>query len=172
METDQTPIKREIKTIALWKTTKMDNNDLALKLNESQRFVKNCIAKYKTLVKNQIEARLAERAHNRRVVSDSMIDEINDYWWKNKNKLLTISKIREEVWKDRTNIDLPWHSTLASILRTKLWMSYRTLATRHPKTTQKEHKQQFIEASIVQMKLSQQQIELVYIDEFSLSWRN
>ena len=79
METDQTPIKRVIKIIALWKTTKMDHNDLALKLHKSQRFVKNCIAKYKTLVKNQIEARLAERAPNRRVVSDSMIDEVNDY---------------------------------------------------------------------------------------------
>ena len=43
---------------------------------KSQRFVKNCIAKYKTLVINQIEARLAERAHNRRVVSDSMIDKL------------------------------------------------------------------------------------------------
>ena len=58
-----------------------------MKLYKSQRFVKNCIVKYKTLVKNQIEAQIAERAHNGRVVNDSMIDEIDDYWWKKFKKI-------------------------------------------------------------------------------------
>ena len=92
METDQTPIQKEIKTITLWKTMKIYHNDLALKLHESQRFIKNCITKYKARVKTQIEARIAKKAHNRRVVSDSMIDEINDYWLKIKISYLKFQR--------------------------------------------------------------------------------
>ena len=79
MEIDLTLIQRDIITITLWRTTKIGHNDLALKLHESQRFVNNCIAKYKTLVKNHIKAQISDGANNKRVVSDSMIDEINNY---------------------------------------------------------------------------------------------
>ena len=98
-----------------------------------------------------------------------MIDEINQYCWKNKNKPLTIQKIKEEVWKDNKNSDPPSNSTIAKILKTKLMMNYRTLTTRHPKSVLAENNRKFIEASILQLQLSKQLIQLIYIVEFHLT---
>ena len=132
MERDQSASASEIETIFLWKTTKLRYDDLALKLQRSTFYVRNCISKYRKLVKKQTKYWKFEGARSSRVVNDLMIDEIDQYCWKNKNKPLTIQKIKEEVWKDNKNSDPPSNSTIAKILKTKLRMSYRTLATRHP----------------------------------------
>ena len=172
MEIEQWPTPSEIEAVVLWRTTRLGFDDLAQRLQKSTWYVKNCVIKYKKLVKEQKEKRKRERARKRRVVSDLMIENIDRYCCKNKNKALTIAKIKEEVWKNKNYSDPPWNSTIARILKTKLRMSYRTLATRHPKSVQEEQLNMFIEASAIQMQLSQRRIQLVFVDEFHLSWRN
>ena len=172
MEIEQWPTPSEIEAVVLWRTTRLGFDDLAQKLQKSTWYVKNCVIKYKKLVKEQKEKRKRERARKRRVVSDLMIENIDRYCCKNKNKALTIAKIKEEVWKNKNYSDPPWNSTIARILKTKQRMSYRTLATRHPKSVQEEQLNMFIEASAIQMQLSQRRIQLVFVDEFHLSWRN
>ena len=69
--------------------------------------MKNCVIKYKKLVKEQKEKRKREHARKRRVVSDLMIENIDRYCCKNKNYPLTIAKIKEEVWLNKNYSDPP-----------------------------------------------------------------
>ena len=48
-------------------------------------------------------------------------------------------------------------------------MSYGTLAKCHLKSVHEEQLNMFIEASAIQMQLSQRRIQLVFVDEFDLS---
>ena len=68
--------------------------------------MKNCVIKYKKLYKDLKEKRKRERARKRRIISDLMIENIDRYCCKNKNKLLTIANIKEEVRKNKNYSDL------------------------------------------------------------------
>ena len=169
---DQHVTDNELKVVVMWRTTKLGYNDIAAKLNETSIFVKDCIKNYKKFVREQKKLRKQENAKRRRVIGEEKIVKINEYCWKNRNKQLTIAKIKEGVWKNKDFQHLPWNSTISKVLKKKLKMSYRTLSTRHPKSIQGGQKQLFLESALIQMQLSQKSIQLIFVDEFNLTWRN
>ena len=77
IERDQSASASEIETIFLWKTTKLGYDYLTLKLQRSTFYVRNCILKYRKLVKKQTKKWKFEGARSRIVVDDLMIDEID-----------------------------------------------------------------------------------------------
>ena len=78
---------------------------------------------------------------------------------------------RGSLEKNKDFQHLPWNSTISKVLKKKLKMSYRTFSSRHPKSIQGGQKQLFLESALIQIQLSQKSIQLIFVDEFNLTWR-
>ena len=169
---DELEAECETKTIALWRTTKLRYCDIALKLGKSLVYVQECVRKYKKLVKEQKKVKRMKSSQRRRVISQEMVNRIDRFCWKNRNRPLTLGEIKEGVWRQSNQNKPPWNSTIAKVLKSKLRMSYRTLSTRHPKTKLEDQSRLYFESSLIQTLLAQQSWYLVFIDEFHLASRN
>ena len=151
------------------RTTKLKHEDLPLLLNENYWHVKRIIENYKKLVKEQKKIRRFEASQKRRIITDRIVSKMDEYCWKNKNMPLTIREIKKGQWRNNRMSKPPWNSTIASVLKKKLRMSFRTLATRHPKTKQIYQERLYCESVLIQTLLPQKSISLVFVDEFHLS---
>ena len=172
MNIDQQVTESELEVIVLWKTSRLSNANLALKTHQTLQFVESSIKQYKMRVKEQKILRKQNSAKKRRVIDEAQVERIKEYWWRNRSHMLTIRKIKDNWWKNKNTTSIPSNSTIRKVLKRKLRMSYKTLSTRHPKSTQANQQQLFLQSALIQLQLSKNNIQFVFIDEFSLTWRN
>ena len=74
-------------------------------------------------------------------------------------------------WGKHLDETPPSKTTIASILKKELGMSYKVLQTKNTKVTKPEQERLFCESLAVQLWLRDAGFELKYVDEFSFSSR-
>ena len=99
--------KTKIETIYYWRSSKMKISSIALKLNISKYFVKETIEKYKALAKKQLRQNILRRNTKRSVINGDKLDQINDFWQSNSNKIIRIKDIKRNIWSNCTNSKVP-----------------------------------------------------------------
>ena len=97
------------------------------------------------------------------IISDAKIQEIREFWMRNRNSPLRLADIRKGVWKSDDDSQKPCYSTLSNVLRRKLRISYRILRPRHHKTTTRYHVRLYWEGVMIQNILSNKFYELIFI---------
>ena len=106
------------------------------------------------------------------VINEDKIGQIKEFWEANSNKIIHINDIKKNVWNNYSNNIIPWNSTISTVLRKKLRMSYKLLKARHPKTFTSESKRLYIEVVLIQSILGSNGYEIILIDEFQITNRN
>ena len=117
MRVDKQVEDLEVKLITLWRTTRLSYADLALKTHKTPIFVEKWIKEFKKWVKDQKKIRKRDSSNKRRVIDERQIDQINDYWWRNRSHQLTLRKIKDEIWKNKNISDIPSNSTIGNVLK-------------------------------------------------------
>ena len=106
----------ELKVVVMQRTTKLGNNDIAAKLNETIIFVKDCNKTIRSL-REQKKLRKQENVKGRRVIGEEKIVKIIEYCWKNKNKQLTNSQDKRGSLENKDFQHLPWNLTISKVLK-------------------------------------------------------
>ena len=131
------------------------------------------IKEYKRAVKTLLKLNRLKAAEKRIAITPNKIEEIRLFWIKNAAKgVIAINDVKKEVWKNNDENCGPWNSTIASVMKKKLKMSYRILYNQHPKVTHPDHKALYYQSVLIQLLLKSDSFELIYVDEFSISGRN
>ena len=160
------------KAIYLWRSTKLSIKKIALKLKTDHEFVKRSIHEYKKAVRNQLKINKLKAASNKLAISPEKIEEIKVFWKENNGKMIRTQDVRAGVWKANENDRIPWSTTISLVMKKKLRMSYKVLSTQHPKVASENHKNLYCESILIQFLLMNDSLELIYVDEFSISGRN
>ena len=107
---------------------------------------------------------------NKRIKLDhSKLQIIEDYCTKFRFSALTLGDLKRYLIE---KVGGAWNiseSTISRALRTKLNMTYKKINKVHPTTASNSNKQKLIEAAAIQIKLSQQGVIWIFIDEFKYS---
>ena len=130
--------------------------------------VKDTISDYKNKVKAIVHKNKIEALKARKIISKDKIGQILKFWKENASRPLTIRDIKTGVWMKQQEIS-PSDKTISRALKSDLRISYRTLSTLHPKTQTHDHIRAYWEWVIIQSKFINNDWELVFIDEFSIS---
>ena len=155
----------QIQVIYLWRTTKLSQKSIAMKLNLSLYFVRSAVRAYKARVKQMIKLNREKSNKCREKITPEQIEEIRCFFMTNKNKALTLNDVKEAVWRDQPPDVTPTDPTVSKVLKTKLWMSYRRLSKHPPKILRDEHIRSFWEAVMIQTILRSNFYELIFIDD-------
>ena len=162
----------QLESLFLWRSTKLPLNSIWHKVGVDVEFVKQTIKTYKRLMKKQLRYNVVNTNKRRSIISDDKILAVKEIWLRNRNKPLRLADIRDGVWRNDDDSQKPCYSTLSNVLRRKLRMSYRILRPRHHKTTTQDHVRLNWEWVMIQNILSNKLYELIFIDEFYISFRN
>ena len=162
----------QLESLFLWRSTKLPLNSIWHKVGVDVEFVKQTIKTYKRLMKKQLRYNVVNANKRRSIISDDKILAVKEFWLRNRNKPLRLADIRDGVWRNDDDSQKPCYSTLSNVLRRKLRMSYRILRPRHHKTTTQDHARLYWEGVMIQNILSNKLYELIFIDEFNISFRN
>ena len=138
-----------------------------LKLDFSKEKVAECISNYKRQVWALLKLNKFISFARKRIIDDSKVEEIKEYWQRNSHKPLRLCGIKSGIWEKEEK--MPCNSTLAQTLKEKLNMSYRVLSIRPPKTRTHEHLRSYCESVMTQCILYERGFECIYIDEFHIS---
>ena len=160
------------KAIYLWRSTKLSIKKIALKLKTDHEFVKRSIHEYKKAVRNQLKINKLKAASNKLAISQEKIEEIKVFWKENNGKMIRIQDVRAGVWEANENDRITWSTTISLVIKKKLRMSYKVLSIQHPKVASEDHKNLYCESILIQFLLMNDSLELIYVDEFSISGRN
>ena len=79
--------------------------------------------------------------------------------------------MKNAIWPDSISSYIPSNSTVGSIMKRELKMSYHLLEKKQRKVTQEDGVRKFIQAFALQIQLNKCETELIFIDEFSFSSR-
>ena len=104
-------------------------------------------------------------------MSPEHIMKIKDYLDYNEHRPICARDVIKAVWAPQENECSPSDSTIYSILKKEFKMSYRLLEKKHMKSVDNLGTRKFIQAFSLQLKLSRDNIEIIYVDEFSFSSR-
>ena len=159
------------KVIYLWRSTHYSNQEIAFKLDLKEIIVSKYIAEYKRAVKTQLRINKLQATEKRAVVSPSKTEEIRTFWKQSAGKIITIRDIKKRVWNTNNRCWRPWDSTIASVIKKKLRMSYRVLKKLHSKVALEDQKTLYCQSVFTQFLMKSDLFELVYIDDFSISGR-
>ena len=159
------------KVIYLWRSKHYSNQEIAFKLNLKEIMVSKYIAEYERAVNAQLKNNKLQATEKRAVVSSSKAEEIRTFWKQSAGKIITIREIKKGVWNTNNRCRRPWDSTIASVMKKKLRMSYRVLKKQHPKVALEDQKTLYCHSVLIQLLMKSDLFELVYIDEFSISGR-
>ena len=116
------------------------------------------------------------KKHNRRFLNKKrkvnleIIELVNEYWQEHKYINFTLDDLRYYLNNkkgDDWNIS---NSTLARLLKRDIRMSYKKVNRVHPSIALHENKRKMLEAVALQIKLVQNEVTVIYIDEFKYSW--
>ena len=103
----------------------------------------------------------------KRIIDDSRVEEIKDYWQRNSYKPLRLCDIKRGIWEKEEKMQ--FNSTLAQTPKKKLNMSYQVLSIRPLKTRTHEHLRSYCELVMTQCILYERGFECIYINEFHIS---
>ena len=136
-----------------------------------KEIVNKILSKYRRLVKQQCNENKKKRSGKRFVVSSEHIMKIKDYLDYNEHRPICARDVIKAVWAPQDNECSPLDSTFYSILKKEFKMSYRLLEKKYMKSVYHLGKRKFIQIFSLQLKLSRDNIEIIYVDEFSFSSR-
>ena len=152
----------QTRAIYLWRTTKLSQKSIAMKLDLSMYFVRSAVRAYKARVKQMIKLNREKSNKRREKVTPEQIDEIRSFFVMNKNKALTLGDVKEAVWKGQPPSVVPTDPTISRVLKAKLRMSYRRLNKHPPKILRGDHVRSFWEAVMIQTILRSNLYEIIY----------
>ena len=133
----------QTRAIYLWRTTKLFQKSIAMKLDLSMYFVRSALRAYKARVKQMIKLNREKSNKRREKVTPKQIDEIRSFFVANKNKALTLGDVKEAVWKGQPPSVALTDPTISGVLKAKLRMSYRRLSKHPPKIRRGDHVRSF-----------------------------
>ena len=161
----------EEEVIALWRINKYSIKSISARTQIPKEIVNKILSKYRRLVKQQCNENKKKRSGKRFVVSPGHIMKIKDYLDYNEHRPICARDVIKAVWAPQDNECSPSDSTIYSILKKEFKMSYRLLEKKHMKSVDHLGTRKFIQAFSLQLKLSRDNIEIIYVDEFSFSSR-
>ena len=97
------------------------------------------------------------------------IDDIQNGLWTKEPQSVVSDQV--ENAKEAEEV-IPAKSTIARALRRELKMSYKVVKLKHSKTQTVEHKRGYLEFVLLYKRLILSKYEMIYIDEFALSYLN
>ena len=157
--------------ILLWKLNKYSVKSIAMITNTSKEFVCEWISKYKRGVKKLCKIKQRNSWRKRKIVTNDIIEKIREFCCNPKHQPITIKKIKRCINNQKHTAEFLSYTTVRSILRNELKMSYKILHKCHKKVMTKEHMCLFAESLSLQLKMYYAIYEVIYIDEFSFSSR-
>ena len=163
--------QKEEEIIALWRINKYSIKSISAKTQVLKEAVNKILSKYRKLVKQQRNARKKKRWGKRFAVLSEQIVKIKNYLECNKHRPICVRDLKKAIWPQMDNQRAPSDSTICSILKREFWMSYRLLEKKNIKSINPPGTRKFIQALSLQFKLTRDNIEMIYVDEFSFSSR-
>ena len=185
-EKDDDTTKQQLEIIHIWQWSKANINKIATRLQVPLSMVRIAIKKYKLKAKAMLRRNKACSNKRRKLIDYEEVQRMDTFCTSNSHKLLTIEDIQNSLWsrdfpnagsyhienvKEREEA-IPSKSTIARALKRELKMSYKVVNLKHSKTQTIEHKKGYLESVLLHNRLILSKYEMIYIDEFSLSYRN
>ena len=155
----------------LWKLNKYSINSIAVQTRTNKEFVNKSISKYRRGVKALWKDNQKKCKVKRKEKTVKYIEMIKDFCSSLHNQPITIRKIKSYLLASNLDKGEPCVTTIGSILRKELGMSYKILHKWHKKVMTTEHANSFAKSLLIQFKLINQDYEIIYLDEFSFSSR-
>ena len=172
-QTSREEERKHIETdiITLWKVHRYSIKSISAKMLISKEIVNRILSKYRSLVRKQCQINKKQNFGRRLKVTPEHIDKMREVWERQRDKPIYIRDVKNAVWSALRSSDIPSNSTVSSIMKRELKMSYHLLEKKHRKATMEEGVRKFIQAFALQIELNKSEIELIFIDEFSFSSR-
>ena len=127
---------------------------------------------FSDLIKQTQKERRSTNALRRRRLTDQHINWIQNYMKDYSHQPVTRQKLKidlEHQFPEAQNISL---STIGRCLKTPLQMSYKKLEKKSIPCVRPENIRKFFESSLLMLRLDQNNVELIYFDEFSVNTRH
>ena len=105
----------QLEALLLWRSTKLPLASISCKIGVDVEFVKQTVKKYKRLVKKQLRYNTANANKKRSIIIDAKIQEIREFWMRNRNRPLRLADIRKGVWKSDDDSQNPCYFTLSNV---------------------------------------------------------
>ena len=161
----------ETDIITLWRVHRYSIKSISAKMLISKEIVNRILSKYRSLVRKQCQINKKQNFGRRLKVTPEHIDKMREVWERQRDKPIYIRDVKNAVWPTLRSSDIPSNSTVSSIMKRELKMSYHLLEKKHRKATMEEGVRKFIQAFALQIELNKSEIKLIFIDEFSFSSR-
>ena len=167
---NNTDTQKEIEVIALKRINWYSIKSICAKTLLPKEKVNQILSKFKYLRHPHSDNKSTEI--KRRVVSSDKIMEIKQICEDRKRYPIYSEDIKSALWSSSEKLEnSPWKTTICSILKNELDMSYRLLDKKNAKTTKEAGIRDFVQSFSLQIEIQKKGIELIYFDEFSYSSR-
>ena len=167
---NNTDTQKEIEVIALKRINWYSIKSICVKTLLPKEKVNQILSKFKYLRHPHSDNKSTEI--KRRVVSSDKIMEIKQICEDRKRYPIYSEDIKSALWSSSEKLEnSPWKTTICSILKNELDMSYRLLDKKNAKTTKEAGIRDFVQSFSLQIEIQKKGIELIYFDEFSYSSR-
>ena len=103
-------------------------------------------------------------------LTQDKIKQIADFWIAKRFQNFTINDVRLHLVSNSNNGWSISNSSVGRSLKRDIGMTYKKINKISNKVVTKENKRKILEASVLQMRLMQSEVDVVYIDEFKFSW--
>ena len=133
--------------------------------------VQETIARYKTRVRLLWKKNRREAAERQRVIDQEHLKAIDGYLEESKGHVVTLQKKKAHIAYAFPCLHQPSRSSIRNILKRKQNYSYKNLKSEIKNSLSLPKFNYFIQNAILQLKLDQLNVELIYLDEFSYSPR-
>ena len=107
-----------------------------------------------------------------RKLDSNKVSLIQNYWNTNKYDNFTANDVRLHL---QNEIGDGWSISLSSVtrcLKNSIGLSYKKVNKIHPKILKWENKRKMLEAALLQQKLNEEKVTVIYVDEFKFSWHS
>ena len=169
---NNTDTQKEIEVIALKRINWYSIKSICAKTLLPKEKVNQILSKFKYLLKRHPHSDNKPTKIKRRVVSSDKIMEIKQICEDRKRYPIYSEDIKSALWSSSEKLEnTPWKTTICSILKNELGMSYRLLDKKNAKTTKEAGIRDFVQSFSLQIEIQKKGIELIYLDEFSYSSR-
>ena len=169
---NNTDTQKEIEVIALKRINWYSIKSICAKTLLPKEKVNQILSKFKYLLKRHPHSDNKPTKIKRRVVSSDKIKEIKQICEDRKSYPIYSEDIKSALWSSSEKLEnTPWKTTICSILKNELSMSYRLLDKKNAKTTKEAGIRDFVQSFSLQIEIQKKGIELIYLDEFSYSSR-
>ena len=135
MDVDANQDDDDLHAIYTWRTTKLPIETIAQKLGQTAVKVSKAIRNYKEMVRNQLKSNSKRAEKARRKIDDDGLEDIKEFWIGNVIRSICADDVKKAVWGYDEIKRSPTNPIIARAMKRRLKMSYRTLSTKHPKSS-------------------------------------